>query len=165
MDVIYAPNKINFNREKIYIFLGGSIDMGSAEDWQEKVINRFNTPEYSDVVFLNPRRKDWNSSWKQHPSNPQFKEQVIWELDCQYLANINLYYFADNSKSPITLMELGKYGEGFSTVVYCSEKFYRYGNVAIFCQKEDLQHAEDFETFIEKVKQKIDDERFDKTIE
>ncbi len=46
---------------KFTIFLAGAIDMGQAEDWQTKVseaITQF------DVLVLNPRRDDWDSSWK-----------------------------------------------------------------------------------------------------
>lgn len=151
MQVIYAPDNQKIQSDKITIFLGGSIDMGSAEEWQQKVIDIFSGPEWNDVVFLNPRRKDWDSSWKQHPSNPDFYEQVTWELDKQNCAYINVYYFADNSQSPITLLELGRYADD-NTVVYCSDKFYRYGNLAIFCAKEKISHAETFEDFISMLK-------------
>lgn len=154
MQVIYAPDNQKIDSDKITIFLGGSIDMGSAEDWQQKTIDVFSGPKWNDVVFLNPRRKDWDSSWKQHPSNPDFYEQVTWEMDKQNDAFINVYYFADDSKSPITLLELGRYANS-TTVVYCSDKFYRYGNVEIFCTREGVSHAETFEDFIFLLEKKI----------
>ena len=55
------------------IFLAGSIEMGIAESWQEKVVQELkNEP----VIILNPRRDDWDSSWEQKIDNLQFREQV-----------------------------------------------------------------------------------------
>ena len=55
-----APHTIKKGYKNI--FLGGSIEMGTAELWQKKIIS-----ELSDlpIQFLNPRRDDWDSSWTQ----------------------------------------------------------------------------------------------------
>lgn len=79
--------------------------MGTAENWQSKVINTF---DYMyRVVFFNPRRADWDSSWKQDFNDPQFYEQVTWELDMLDKSNHIIMYFDPNTKSPISLLELG----------------------------------------------------------
>ena len=59
------------------VFLAGSIDMGSAEDWQAQ-FERFLSD--LDVLILNPRRDEWDASWEQSITNPLFREQVEWEL-------------------------------------------------------------------------------------
>lgn len=119
--------------KNIYVFLGGSIEMGAAELWQDKVVAAFKDDPH--VIFLNPRRDDWDSSWIQDPTpGTQFHEQVTWELDGQDIADIHLYYFDDNTKSPITLLELGSYG-GTSSIVRCTPNFWRYGNVAVYCDR------------------------------
>jgi Nucleoside 2-deoxyribosyltransferase like len=77
MPLIFAPNPIpDTTRPKI--FLSGSIDNGAAEDWQTRL---YNACSELDVVFLNPRRPDWDSTWEPVKTNPQFREQVTWELD------------------------------------------------------------------------------------
>ncbi len=51
--------------------------MGAADDWQARLIARM----ARDVVFLNPRRENWDSAWRQSIDEPRFREQVEWELD------------------------------------------------------------------------------------
>jgi hypothetical protein len=34
----------------------------------------------NQILVLNPRREDWDSSWIQSIDNPQFREQVEWEI-------------------------------------------------------------------------------------
>ena len=55
-EVVLPPNKFDVTG-KASVFLAGSIDMGSAEDWQSTVINYLKDVE---CVVLNPRRKDWD---------------------------------------------------------------------------------------------------------
>ena len=59
------------------IFLAGSIEMGKAIDWQQEIVDLLKD---EDVIILNPRRDNWDSSWIQSIDNPQFREQVEWEL-------------------------------------------------------------------------------------
>ena len=47
-------------------------------------------------------------------------------------------YLADNSKSPISLLELGLYGPQGKMLVCCSNKFYRYNNVKCTCEKYNI---------------------------
>ena len=85
MKVIRPPQPIlnNFELGK-KIFLAGSIEMGNAEDWQSEVTNYLKLYEESllqELTIFNPRRIDWDSSWAQEISNPQFYQQVNWELN------------------------------------------------------------------------------------
>jgi len=66
MEVVKAPNKYQA-ADKFSIFLGGSIEMGKAEDWQSRLEKDLST--YSDqLMLLNPRRDHWDSSWIQDPT-------------------------------------------------------------------------------------------------
>ena len=95
MKEIKAPNKIQRGRQTI--FLAGSIEQGTAELWQDKVVRLL---EDEDVIILNPRREDWDDSWKQSIDNNQFREQVEWELMGLELADKILMYFDQKTKSP-----------------------------------------------------------------
>lgn len=136
------------------VFLGGVIDQGSAPDWQ-KQINDALKP-YDDVLLLNPRRDEWDASWEQSISNPQFKEQVVWELDAQTDATLRIYVFAPDeesaktAKAPITLLELGLFARGIVYVV-CPKNYYRKGNVDIVCERYDIPLFETMEELIEKL--------------
>ena len=56
--------------------------MGNSADWQQKVIDDFQSfYNEKEIVVLNPRRTNWDSSWIQSIENKQFNDQVNWELD------------------------------------------------------------------------------------
>src|SRR6185436_15768358 len=86
------------------VFLAGSIEMGKAVDWQTELSGFFEKLNWN--VF-NPRRDDWDSSWKQEKTNLQFAEQVNWELNALEAATLIVMYFDPKTKSPISLLELG----------------------------------------------------------
>ena len=159
MKAIYAPEKIEHKLGHVTIFLAGSIEMGNAEEWQEVIIKTFAD---SEVVFLNPRRKDWDSSWKQSKDDPKFSEQVNWELDGLSECDLVVVYFDPKTQSPITMMELGIFGPIKHTVVYCPDGFWRKGNIDIVCERfgihqidNPLDLIEYIESYIKNTKQHI----------
>ena len=144
---IYKPPtniaKRNHNRKSV--FLAGSIEMGKAEDWQSNLTNVFHEAGY-DV--LNPRRDDWDSSWKQEFENPQFFQQVTWELNALEYSDLIVMYFAPDTKSPISLLELGLFARSGKIRVVCPEGFWRKGNVDIVCQYYNIPLYTNFETLL-----------------
>ncbi len=126
------------------IFLAGSIEMGKAENWQEKIVNTFN----KSYLFFNPRRDDWDSSWEQKIENVQFNEQVTWELNALDSSDIIVMYFDPNTKSPISLLELGLYAASGKLIVCCPEGFWRKGNVDIVCQRYKVPTVETIQDLI-----------------
>src|SRR3990167_916161 len=146
---IKAPFPIEF-RDKQYptVFLAGSIEMGVAENWQEMIDREL--PR--EVIIFNPRRDDWDSSWVQSIDNPQFKEQVEWELDALDEADIIALYFDPTTKSPISLLELGLYANTKKIVVCCPDGFWRKGNVEIVCERYDIPLFDSKELFVAEIK-------------
>ena len=114
------------------VFLAGSIDMGAAVDWQAALTARLAD---LDVDILNPRRDEWDASWVQRITNPDFRGQVEWELDGLDAATVIAMYLAADSKAPISLLELGLYARSGRLVVACPEGFYRRGNVEVVCAR------------------------------
>ena len=114
------------------LFLAGSIEMGAAEDWQTVVVKRL---KGSPWVILNPRRKEWDSSWEQSIHNKVFREQVEWELEAQEKADLIIMYFDPATKSPITLLELGLFANSGKLFVVCPDGFWRKGNIDIVCDR------------------------------
>jgi hypothetical protein len=145
--VIKAPQPIGDARN--LIFLAGSIEQGTAINWQEQVTAAL---EGNDVTILNPRRDDWDSSWVQSIDNPQFREQVEWELDALNRADGIIMYFDPNTKSPISLLELGLHARHDGLVVCCPEGFWRKGNVDVVCKKYNIAQIETLEKLIENLK-------------
>jgi len=144
---IQAPNKLE-NDGRVKVFLAGSIGLpdsgGKAEDWQKMIIK-----ELSDypIQFLNPRRDDWDSSWKQTIEDKQFNEQVTWELSSLEASQFIIMYFDPNTKSPISLLELGIHAccNPERLIVLCPEGFWRKGNVDIVCKKYGVKQVKDFD--------------------
>jgi len=117
--------------------------MGVAEDWQTMLTKKL---RFQDVIIMNPRRDDWDSSWEQDINNKKFYEQVTWELSNIEEADLVVFYFDPETKSPITLMELG-YVLGLDyrfvgpkAIVCCPEGFWRKGNVDIICTRNNNAH-------------------------
>lgn len=129
MQEIKPINRINLNN-KVSVFLAGSIEQGKAENWQDRVVR-----ELTDwnVILLNPRRDDWDSSWEEKIENTQFNNQVTWELEHIEASTFMVIYFDPKTKSPITLLELGISAKikPDKLIVCCPEGFWRKGNVDI----------------------------------
>lgn len=138
MKIIKPPEKYNPDTEDgISIFLAGTIEMGTAEDWQAKIEKRFE--EYDHVTFLNPRRDDWDITQEQSINNSYFREQVIWEMNNLSAASYIFMYFDPKSISPISLLELGAYAEPGKMTVCCPDGYFRKGNVEIFCDYNNIR--------------------------
>jgi hypothetical protein len=150
MKEIKAPSKWHLDYRVPHIFLAGSIEMGVADHWQTKLVHEC---RHFDVTFLNPRRDHWDASWEQSIDNPQFTEQVNWELNSIERSDVVAFYFDPNTKSPITLMELG-YVLGYmphtrqKIFVCCPEGFWRRGNIEVMCDRAGVQLFESLDGLI-----------------
>lgn len=56
-------------------------------------------------------------------------------------------YFDPNTKSPISLLELGLYATSNKLHVICPDGFYRKGNIEIVCDKYNIPIYENIEEF------------------
>jgi hypothetical protein len=131
------------NSARKSVFLAGSIEMGVAENWQDRVGKFFHDLGY-DV--LNPRREEWDSSWEQNFENPQFYQQVNWELNALENADLIIMYFDPSTKSPISLLELGLFARSGKLRVVCPDGFWRKGNVEITCNYYKIPLHNNLET-------------------
>lgn len=140
MQELKPPTRIIYSHgENSSLFLAGSIEMGTAEKWQEKVVKALSD---KNIVIFNPRRENWDNSWDKSIDNPKFKEQVDWELDFLEKASIVLFYFDPNTKSPISMMELGLVDKDKPVIVCCPKGFWKRGNIEIVCKRHDLIFCE-----------------------
>jgi len=146
-NVIKAPDSIAGVHNGV--FLAGSIEMGKAIDWQTEISNKCKD---EDVVLFNPRRDDWDSSWKQEIGNDKFREQVEWELNALRQSEKIVIYFDPKTKSPITLMELGLHANSKKMCVCCPEGFFRKGNVDIVCKQYGVPMVDDIDGLVKFIK-------------
>jgi len=151
---IKAPERPELTMLTRTVFLAGSIEMGAAEMWQERVVQML--ADVDRLVLFNPRRDDWDSSWVQDISCDVFREQVEWELDHIVHADEVLIYFAPDTKAPITLAELGYcLGRNFRPVVVCPPAFYRRGNVQIMCRRENAAFFDTLDDGVAELRRRI----------
>ena len=140
-----APENISKRDiNKKSVFLAGSIEMGKAIDWQTELGEFFHKQGWD--VF-NPRRDDWNSTWKQEYDNPQFYQQVSWELNALEKSDLIVMYFDPNTLSPISLLELGLFANSGKLRVICQGGFWRKGNVEVVCDKYGIPLYDNIDTF------------------
>lgn len=118
--------------------------MGKAVDWQATVTQSLMD---LDVLVCNPRREAWDASWPQSLDFAPFREQVEWELEALERADLILFYFAPDTKSPITLLELGLNAKR-KAIVCCPEGYWRKGNVDVVCRRYGIEQTQTLETLI-----------------
>jgi hypothetical protein len=148
--IIKAPRSINSGSEnRLSVFLAGSIETGKATHWQKQLEDEF--ADGDNIVLYNPRRESWDSSWVQDITNAQFKEQVEWELHAMEAADLIIMYFASETQSPVTLLELGLFARSGKLIVCCPEGFWRKGNVDIVCRKYGVQQVNTIEEIMQAI--------------
>jgi hypothetical protein len=148
------PTKWNARDGAPTLFLAGSIDMGAATDWQAELAGLL-APR--NVTILNPRREDWDSTWRQSIDEPKFREQVEWELDGLDRADVVAMWFAAESKAPITLLELGLTARSGKLLVGCPDGFWRKGNVEVVCARFGIPLATSWAAFVALVCETLDE--------
>ena len=146
MKIITAPDLLMLQGPSI--FLAGSIEQDTADRWQDHVIEQFKN---SPVTILNPRRAVWDANWEQSIDNNHFTEQVNWELDALEMADVILLYFDPETKSPISLLELGLFAKSKKLLVCCPDGFWRKGNVDVVCQRYGIPQFKSLEEMVREV--------------
>jgi hypothetical protein len=140
LDEINGPEKT--------IFLAGSIEMDKAVNWQKTCEDALS----ENYIIFNPRRNSWNASWKQQIDNPNFKEQVEWELNALEKADIIIMHFLKDTLSPISLLEFGLYAQSGKLKVVVDPEFWRKGNIDIVCKKYGVQQFHTLDLLIQHLK-------------
>lgn len=158
MREIIAPQRYSLKPGEISVFAAGSIEMGTAIDWQKNLKQQL--ADQDDVVIFNPRRTAWDSSWKQDLSNPQFVEQVNWEQDhverdmpdsC-HIVYINI---DPKTKSIITFGEFAQVFRSGWTVICCPLGYWRRGNIEVMAQRAGIYLHTDFDESVNGLKNMI----------
>ena len=148
------PNAPEYGRYKTSVFLAGTIEMDKATRWQEGVVKSL---EHLSVAVLNPRRDDWDSSWKQRASDPNFHAQVTWELDGLRDVDVVALYFEAGTVSPICLLELGLLAASRpkSIVICCPEGYWRVGNVEMVLERFGVCQVQTLDDMVKEVEKRL----------
>lgn len=150
--VITSPEALPATHDRPRVFLGGSIDMGNAPDWQAAMIAALRG---ETVDILNPRRPDWNPAWRPDADEPEFRRQVEWELAALDGADVIVLYFAPGSQSPVSLLEMGLHARSGKLILLCPPGYWRKGNVDITAARYGVEQVDSIEALIRAVKARI----------
>ncbi|MCJ2181450.1 nucleoside 2-deoxyribosyltransferase domain-containing protein [Novosphingobium sp. 1949] len=151
-EVVTSPEALPATHERVRVFLGGTIDMGSAPDWQKQMIAALDN---ENVVILNPRRADWNPAWRPEADEPNFRQQVEWELAALDSADVIVLYLSPGSKSPVSLLEMGLHARSGKLIVLCPQGYWRKGNVDITAAKYGVEQVDDLAALIAATRRRI----------
>lgn len=131
--------------KRVRVFLGGSIEMGKAPDWQTAFADKL---AFLPVAAFNPRRIHWNPNWKQDIKDRNLRHQMDWEMMNLDKSDLIILYLHPNTISPVSLLELGCYSRSGKLIVCCPEGYHRRGNVQYTCQKYDITLLDDFDDLV-----------------
>ena len=152
--ILKPPAPLDLAADERSVFLAGSIEMGAAGPWQAEVERALaDLP----VTILNPRRDAWDASWEQSIANPQFRQQVEWELEAQERASLIAMYFDPATRAPVTLLELGLFARSGKVIVGCPPGFWRRGNIEVICARYSVPLVADLESLIGLVRGRVRD--------
>lgn len=146
--IIKAPNNY-VDAPRPWVFIAGSIEMGAAVDWQTPTADILTR---HSCTVLSPRRDDFDPTQEQSIENDYFREQVEWELGALERCDLALLYFVADTKSPISLLELGLFARSKKLVVCCPEGFWRKGNVDITCRRYGVPIYESLDESLDAIK-------------
>lgn len=149
---VTSPQPLPDKDDRPRVFLGGSIDMGNAPDWQKQMAAALAD---DGVVILNPRRPDWNPAWRPEADEPEFRRQVEWELAALESADVIVLYLAPGSQSPVSLLELGLHARSGKLIVLCPPGFWRKGNVDITAARYGVEQVPDMAGLTRAVKARV----------
>mgnify|MGYP003402187694 FL=1 len=127
------PTHVDWSKVGHSVFLAGSIENGAAPDWQSEMIELLQrlVPAHGDLTVFNPRRGDWNPK----ASQAELEAQILWELEALERADHIVMFYAANTVSPITLLEMGLHVGSRKLTVCCPSGFFRRTNVDIVCKR------------------------------
>jgi hypothetical protein len=65
-------------------------------------------------------------------------------------------YFDPNTKSPISLLELGLFASSKKLIVCCPDGFWRKGNVRIVCELYNIPLFNDYDQWMAAIQEKLE---------
>ena len=140
--------------DRVRIFLGGSIEMGKAPDWQAAFADKIAS---LPIAAFNPRRIRWDDSLEQDIKNKALLHQIDWEMTNLDKADLIILYLHPNTISPVSLMELGRYSQSGKVIVCCPEGYHRRGNVQYLCEKDNVLLLDDFDELVKTAIVKVEE--------
>jgi hypothetical protein len=150
------PTKVAYgeNNDLFSVFTAGSIEMGSAIQWQKTMVKYLRD---LPIIITNPRRGHWDPNINAKKDDPDFFDQVKWELDSLTRADVIVFFFDCNTSSPVTLLELGLWAKSGKVIVCCDQRYWRQSNVDIVCERYNVPLVSSFHRLIPALREFMED--------
>ena len=127
----YGTDRLPSKKENEgYCFLAGSIDYHSPNPWRKSIIKKAK----SSIHFFDPTRRDHDSL-----DNLEMQRHINWELMALELSDQIILNFLPDSKSPISMVELGLYARSGKLVVVCPIDFYQRRYIEVLCKTYNIK--------------------------
>ncbi|CAG5188979.1 uncharacterized protein ALTATR162_LOCUS12075 [Alternaria atra] len=133
---------------KFTVFTAGSIEMGGAVNWQPLMATLLH---HLPITVCNPRKGEWDKNITQQAKDEFFKQQVDWERDALEQADVICFFFDTETKSPVSLLELGRWAASDKVVVCCGDEYWKSGNVHLACEHDGITYVKEFEKLVPEV--------------
>ena len=117
----------------------------------EALVARFRDSIGGRWLFFNPRRREF------HASPAEMEYQVAWELAHLEAADLIVMNLLGDSRSPISLLEMGLYARSGKLFVACSPDYYRYDNVRITCRRYGVPLYDSLTALLDDLPQQSDE--------
>jgi hypothetical protein len=137
---------------KFTVFTAGSIEMGAAVQWQKQMVTLLSP---LPITVCNPRRGHWDPNITPEAKDANFKAQVDWELGALEQADVICFFFDLNTKSPVTMLELGLWAASDKVVVCCDKRFWKQGNVDIVCERYGVPLVRTFAELVPEIEKML----------
>ena len=161
-ETIMAPSPLpSVSHSHPIVFHAGSAATTSSTPWRTTLTHNLShqLTTRQSITILNPHRSDWDSTWIESPTFAPFAEQVAWELRGQEIADIIAFYFDPDTQAPISLLELGLSVRSGKCVVCCPARYWKWGNVALVCERSGVKVVETLAELGEAVIRRLDVKR------
>ncbi|KAL7785877.1 hypothetical protein V8C37DRAFT_393327 [Trichoderma ceciliae] len=137
-NVVLAPGRPtpNLRSQKSSVFLAGTTSPTGEPDWRQTLTEALSE---MPITIFNPKRDDWDSTWKEDFSDSRWVEQVEWELEMQDEADIIVVFFHGVSPAPISLLELGLCVRSGKAIVCALDGYSKRGNVEAVCRRYQVK--------------------------
>ncbi|CAM1372061.1 nucleoside 2-deoxyribosyltransferase domain-containing protein [Tenacibaculum xiamenense] len=140
-----ADLPLQANSKKL-VFLAGSMCIDKEDDWRKNVIKNF-----ANVFdFIDPTNENHNLL-----NDSQMEHHINWELEGLELSDIILMNLLPESKSPISMVELGLYARSNKLIICCPENFYQYRYIKTLAKKYNVALFTELEKGIQHLKKEI----------
>ncbi|KAH7129931.1 hypothetical protein B0J13DRAFT_563553 [Dactylonectria estremocensis] len=129
--IVRAPARPH-QTHRLSIFLAGTTSATGEPDWRDELSKSLAD---QPVTIFNPKRDDWDSTWREDFSDKRWADQIQWELDMQDAASVIVVLFHRATAAPVSLAEMGMASRTGKLVACALDGYYKRGYVEAVCRK------------------------------